>query len=144
MWLLPVCNTASTTRRALFTGLLLLAFLCGLLALAAAQSASSAELNATLQPPPPKVDTGDTAWMLVSSAFVMLMTPGLALFYGGMVRAKNVLNMLMQSFVALGIVTLVWVLWGYSLAFGPGNKFIGSLAWFGLQGVGQTPNPDYG
>src|SRR5437868_2228511 len=72
--------------------------------------------------PAPKVDTGDTAWMLVSTAFVMLMTIGLALFYGGMVRAKNTLNMLMQSFVALGIVTLVWVLWGYSLAFCPGGK----------------------
>src|SRR5581483_12336509 len=88
-------------------------------------------------------DTGDTAWMLISTALVMLMTPGLALFYGGMVRAKNVLNMLMQSFVALGIVTLVWALWGYSLAFGPGNPIVGSLAWFGLNHVGQTPNADY-
>jgi len=90
-----------------------------------------------------KVDTGDTAWMLMSSALVMLMTPGLALFYGGMVRSKNVLNMLMQSFIALGVVTLVWVLWGYSLAFGPGGKFLGSLAWSGLQNVGLTPNADY-
>src|SRR6058998_3093250 len=87
-----------------------------------------------------ELNSGDTAWMLVSTAFVMLMTPGLALFYGGMVLAKNVLNMLMQSFVALGIVTVVWVLWGYSLAFGPGNKIIGSLAWFGLNHVDQTPS----
>lgn len=93
--------------------------------------------------PVPKVDTGDTAWMLVCTALVMLMTPGLALFYAGMVRSKNVLNMLMQSFVALAIVTVVWVLWGYSLAFGPGGKLLGSLAWFGLHGVGQTPNADY-
>lgn len=90
-----------------------------------------------------KVDAGDTAWMLVASALVMLMTPGLALFYGGMVRAKNILNVLMQSFIALGIVTLIWVLWGYSLSFAPGNKILGSLAWFGLNGVGQTPNADY-
>ena len=99
--------------------------------------------SAQVTAPVPKVDTGDTAWMLVSAAFVMLMTPGLALFYGGMVRAKNVLNMLMQSFVALGVVTVVWILWGYSLAFGPGGRWIGSLVWFGLQGVGQSPNPDY-
>lgn len=93
--------------------------------------------------PAAKIDTGDTAWMLLSAALVMLMTPGLALFYGGMVRARNVLNMLMQSFAALGVVTLVWVLWGYSLAFAPGGKFLGSLAWFGLHGVGQSPNSDY-
>jgi Amt family ammonium transporter len=114
--------------------LLLLTLLAGCQTLAAAQGAA----------PAPKLDTGDTAWMLVSTAFVMLMTPGLALFYGGMVRSKNVLNMLMQSFVALGIVTLVWVLWGYSLAFGPGNSWIGSFAWFGLNHVGPAPNPDYG
>ncbi len=113
---------------------LLLTLLLGGQTIAAAQGPAPAS----------KIDTGDTAWMLVSTAFVMLMTPGLALFYGGMVRAKNVLNMLMQSFVALGIVTLVWVLWGYSLAFGPGNRFLGSFAWFGLNHVGPTPNPDYG
>jgi Amt family ammonium transporter len=125
---------ASRLCLALSRCLLLLTLVVGLPTLASAQGAT----------PPPKTDTGDTAWMLVSSAFVMLMTPGLALFYGGMVRAKNVLNMLMQSFVALGIVTVVWVLWGYSLAFGPGNGFIGGLSWFGLNGVGQTPNADYG
>src|SRR5262249_3549514 len=123
----------ASRRHVLFFGLLLSA-LVGLPTLASAQGAT----------PAPKVDAGDTAWMLVSSAFVMLMTPGLALFYGGMVRAKNVLNMLMQSFIALGIVTLVWVLWGYSFAFGPGNGFLGGLSWFGLNGVGQTPNADYG
>jgi Amt family ammonium transporter len=91
-----------------------------------------------------KIDTGDTTWMLVSTALVMLMTPGLALFYGGMVRQKNVLGTIMQSFVALGVVTVQWVLIGYSLSFGPDIKgVIGSLQWAGLHGVGLDPNPDY-
>jgi len=99
---------------------------------------------AAAQDSAPKIDTGDTTWMLVSTAFVMLMTPGLALFYGGMVRKKNVLGTIMQSFIALGVITVVWVLWGYSLAFSPSsNGFIGGLEWLGLQGVGLTPNPDY-
>ncbi len=90
------------------------------------------------------VNAGDTAFILVCSALVMFMTPGLALFYGGMVRSKNVLGTIMQSFIVLGLVTVIWVLWGYSLAFGPDVKgFIGSLAWFGLKGVGLDPNPDY-
>jgi Amt family ammonium transporter len=92
----------------------------------------------------PKVDTGDTAWLLVSTALVMLMTPGLALFYGGMVRRKNVLGTIMQSFIALGVITIQWVLWGYSLSFGPDiGHLIGSLDWIGLKGVGGDPNPDY-
>src|SRR3972149_3404471 len=87
--------------------------------------------------PPPKVDTGDTAWLLISSALVMLMTPGLALFYGGMVRTKNVLGTIMQSFIALGVITIQWVLYGYSLACGPDiGGLIGSLDWGGLSGVG--------
>jgi Amt family ammonium transporter len=91
-----------------------------------------------------RIDTGDTTWMLVSTALVMLMTPGLALFYGGMVRQKNVLGTIMQSFVALGLVTVQWVLIGYSLSFGPDIKgVIGSLQWAGLQSVGLEPNPDY-
>jgi len=90
------------------------------------------------------VNSGDIAFILVCSALVMFMTPGLALFYGGMVRSKNVLATIMQSFIVLGLVTVIWVLWGYSLAFGPDVKgFIGSLAWFGLKGVGLNPNPDY-
>jgi len=93
---------------------------------------------------PPKVDTGDTSWILISSALVMLMTPGLALFYGGMVRAKNVLGTIMQSFIALGVISIQWVLYGYSLAFGPDiGHVIGSLGWIGLRGVGLDPNPDY-
>jgi Amt family ammonium transporter len=92
----------------------------------------------------PKVDSGDTAWILVSAALVMLMTPGLALFYGGMVRRKNVLGTIMHSFIAIALVSIQWVLFGYSLAFGPDVKgLIGSLDWAGLNGVGLAPNPDY-
>ncbi len=91
-----------------------------------------------------KVDTGDTAWVLISTALVMLMTPGLALFYGGMVRRKNVLGTIMQSFIALGVMTVLWVLYGYSLSFGPDvGHVIGNLDWVGLRGVGLEPNPDY-
>ncbi|TAL25452.1 MAG: ammonium transporter [Nitrospirae bacterium] len=94
--------------------------------------------------PAPKVDTGDTAWVLISTALVMLMTPGLALFYGGMVRRKNVLGTIMQSFIALGVITILWVLYGYSLSFGPDKwHIIGGLEWVGLKGVGLEPNPDY-
>jgi Amt family ammonium transporter len=95
-------------------------------------------------PAPTKVDTGDTAWVLISTALVMLMTPGLALFYGGMVRRKNVLGTIMQSFIALCVITIVWVIYGYSLAFGPDvNHIIGSLDWVGLNHVGLEPDPDY-
>ncbi len=89
------------------------------------------------------MDTGDTAWVLASSALVMFMTPGLALFYGGMVRAKNVLGTLMQSIFALGLVSVLWVLIGYTLAFGPDiGGFIGGLDFAGFSGVGAEPNPD--
>lgn len=88
------------------------------------------------------IDKGDTAWLLVSTALVMLMTPGLALFYGGMVRSKNILGTIMQSFVALAVVTIVWVLWGYSLAFGTDiGSLIGGLDYIGLNGVGMEPGP---
>ena len=91
-----------------------------------------------------KIDTGDTSWLLFSTALVMLMTPGLALFYGGMVRRKNVLGTIMQSFVALGVVSVQWIVIGYSLAFGPDiGHVIGGLQWIGLNGVGLEPNPDY-
>ncbi|HZT43567.1 MAG TPA: ammonium transporter [Chthonomonadaceae bacterium] len=125
--------------RTRWSGMLGFGLAAGLLACGTAALAQGAAPSAA-----PKIDSGDTAWMLVSSAFVMLMTPGLALFYGGMVRAKNVLNMLMQSFIALTIVTVLWVLCGYSLSFAHGTPFIGSLAWLGLNGVGAAPNPDYG
>ena len=91
------------------------------------------------------MNAGDTVFVLVSAALVMLMTPGLALFYGGMVRSKNVLGTLMQSFIILGIITVEWVLWGYTMSFGPDHGgLIGGLTMFGLKGVGLTPSPDYG
>jgi Amt family ammonium transporter len=89
------------------------------------------------------MNTGDTAFVLASSALVMFMTPGLALFYGGMVRAKNVLGTLMQSMFALGLVSILWVLLGYTLAFGPDKGgLIGGLDFAGFAGVGQEPNAD--
>jgi len=96
---------------------------------------------------PEGASRGDTAWMIVATALVMLMTPGLALFYGGLVRSKNVLNTLMMSFVALGIISIQWMLWGYSVAFGPTEVkiaglgiFASPLSWMGLRaGAGATP-----
>ena len=113
----------------------------------AAQTPAAAAQGAPAAAPaaPPKVDTGDTAWLLASSALVLLMTPGLALFYGGMVRTKNTLSTMMQSFILICLISIQWVLWGYTLAFGPDKGgIIGSLAWLGLNGVGLDPNPDYG
>src|SRR5262245_20605126 len=94
---------------------------------------------------PPKVDKGDNAWMLTSSALVLMMTiPGLFLFYGGLVRSKNVLATIMHSFIMVAVVSVQWVFWGYTLAFGPDlGGIVGSLAWFGLNGVGTEPNADY-
>ena len=90
------------------------------------------------------INSGDTAWILISSALVMLMTPGVALFYGGMVRRKNVLSTIMMSFVCLGLVGLLWVLYGYSLSFGSDNGgFIGGLDYLGLMNVGQEPSSIY-
>ncbi len=87
---------------------------------------------------------GDNAWMLVSAALVLLMTgPGLALFYGGLVRKKNILGTMMQSFAMMGLVTVLWAVVGYSLAFGHGNLFIGGFEHLFLRGVGLTPNTDY-
>ena len=87
---------------------------------------------------------GDNAWMLVSSAFVLMMTgPGLALFYSGLVRRKNVLGTMMQSFVMMAVITLLWGICGYSLVFGEGNAFIGDFRYAFLQGVGAAPNADY-
>jgi Amt family ammonium transporter len=92
----------------------------------------------------PTIDTGDTAWVMISAALVLLMTPGLAFFYGGMVRTKNVLSTLFQNFAVLSVVGLLWCIAGYSLAFsGDVGGFIGNLRWFMLDGVGQAPNADY-
>src|SRR5690349_3654381 len=92
-----------------------------------------------------KIDSGDNAWMLTSAALVLMMTaPGLALFYGGLVRSKNVLNLLMQSFILIALISIQWALWGYSLAFGPDHgHVIGGLDWIGLRHVGFEPNADY-
>jgi Amt family ammonium transporter len=87
---------------------------------------------------------GDNAWMLVSAALVLMMTgPGLALFYGGLVRSKNVLGTMMQSFVLMAVITVLWAVVGYSLAFGAGTPFAGNLQYIFLHGVGAAPNPDY-
>lgn len=91
-----------------------------------------------------QINTGDTAWLIVSTALVMLMTPALSLFYGGMVRSKNILATLMQSFVSLGIISILWVLYGYSLSFGPDvHHIIGNLDWAMLRHVGESPSPIY-
>jgi Amt family ammonium transporter len=82
------------------------------------------------------MDTGSTAWILTASALVLLMTPGLAFFYGGLVRAKNVVSTIMYSFIAMAVASIVWVLWGYSLAFGTGSDFVGDLEFIGLRGIG--------
>jgi Amt family ammonium transporter len=89
------------------------------------------------------ISAGDTAWVLISSALVLLMTPGLAFFYGGMVRKKNILSVLMQCFIIMAVMSLQWVLFGYSLSFAPGTGFWGGFAWAGLRGVGLEPYADY-
>ena len=90
------------------------------------------------------INSGDTAWLLMSAALVMLMIPGLALFYGGMVRGKNVLSTLMMSFVLLGVIGVLWVLYGYSLSFGSDiGGLIGGLDFLGLRNVGQVPSDIY-
>jgi Amt family ammonium transporter len=93
-----------------------------------------------------KISAGDTAWVLSCAALVLLMTPGLAFFYGGLVRRKNILSVLMQCFAVMCLITVQWVLIGYSLSFGPdyeGYGLIGDLSWFGLKGVGGEPNDFY-
>jgi Amt family ammonium transporter len=134
--------------------LILILFLASTIPIAAAfgqelTPSSRAPDTAIASAPPlasePRIDKGDTAWILTSSALVLMMTiPGLFLFYGGLVRSKNVLGTIMQSFVVVALISIQWVLWGYSLAFGPDiGGWIGSLAWVGLHNVGTSPNPDY-
>ena len=115
-------------------------------ALALAQSAPDlqARLNALEAATRSAQSAGDNAWMLVSSALVLMMTgPGLALFYGGLVRRKNVLGTMMQSFIMMAVITVLWAVVGYSLVFGEGLPFIGGLRYALLSGVGSAPNPDY-
>ncbi len=89
------------------------------------------------------ISAGDTAWVLASSALVLLMTVGLAFFYGGLVRPKNALNTMMMSVIALGLIGVQWVLFGYSLAFHPGGPWIGGFGWLAFRGVGLEPDPTY-
>jgi ammonium transporter, Amt family len=124
-------------KKVVFIGAATLLILGGILrgdALAAPVDVNAAISNAQT--------AADTAFILISSALVLLMTPALAFFYGGFVRSRNVLNTLMMSFVVMAIVGVTWILWGYSLAFAPGNPFIGGLQWLGLNGVG-TELTDY-
>jgi Amt family ammonium transporter len=92
------------------------------------------------------MNSGDTVWVLASAALVFIMTPGVALFYGGMARRKNILSILMQCFVIMCLIGVQWVIYGYSIAFGPdtGHGIIGSLDWVGLKGIGLGSHPDYG
>ena len=86
------------------------------------------------------LNSGDTAWMIISSAMVLLMTPGLAFFYGGLVRDTDVINTIKMSFISMAVIALEWAAVGYSLAFAPGTALLGSLAWVGLAGVGEGPS----
>jgi Amt family ammonium transporter len=126
-----------SSMRKILPVLICLAMLAGGAALYAQDAGAQAPAAAAV-PTPSKIDTGDTAWVLVSTALVLAMTaPGVALFYGGMVRSKNALSVVLQSFIILCLISVQWVLWGYSLAFGPDvGHIVGSLAWFGLNGVG--------
>ena len=109
-----------------------------------AAPATQAQIDALQQAVQSAQTSGDNAWMLVSAALVLLMTgPGLALFYGGLVRRKNILGTMMQSFAMMGLVTILWALLGYSLAFGHGNAFIGGFEHVFLRGVSLNPDPDY-
>ncbi len=106
--------------------------------------ATQAQIAALQQAVQNAQSAGDNAWMLISAALVLLMTgPGLTLFYGGLVRRKNILGTMMQSFAMMGLITVLWAVAGYSLAFGPGNAFIGGFDHLFLRGVSLTPNPNY-
>lgn len=109
-----------------------------------AQSSLEAEISALKAQVAQAQSAGDNSWVLVSCALVLLMTgPGLALFYGGLVRKKNVLSTMMQSFILMAVITILWVLFGYSLCFHEGNRIIGGLGYHFLSHVGATPNPAY-
>jgi len=111
---------------------------------AAQAPVTQAQITALQQAVASAQSAGDNAWMLTSAALVLLMTgPGLALFYGGLVRRKNILGTMMQSFAMMGLITILWALVGYSLAFGHGNAFIGGFEHAFLRGVSLDPNPDY-
>jgi Amt family ammonium transporter len=127
--------------RIMFLFFVLSAFSANVFANAEASPGVPAALSANINVA--TIDSGDTSWVLISAALVMLMTPGLAFFYGGLVRRKNILGVLMQCFIILAALSIQWVLLGYSLSFAPGNGFWGGFAWAGLIGVGLEPYPDY-
>ena len=132
-------------RAVAMTGVLLVASVSAWPALARGDEPAAAVLATEASPASAKIDGADTAFMMVSAALVMLMTPGLGLFYGGMVRRKNVLATFQQSFIMLGFIAVQWILFGYSLAFAPDafGGLIGSLKFVGLNNVGLEPNADY-
>jgi len=139
----------SSNRIKLFLATLLLALPTTALAVAPdlrpSPPATQAQVAALEQAIRNAQSAGDNAWVLVSAALVLLMTaPGLTLFYGGLVRRKNILGTMMQSFAMMGLITVLWALVGYSLAFGAGNHFIGGFEHAFLRGVGLTPNSNYG
>ncbi len=138
------------TLRAILSGLILLVILGAPLIHAADVPITLEQRVAQLEQAakavsPSAIDSGDNTWMLVSTALVLMMTaPGLILFYGGLVRSKNVLSTMMHSLVLMAVMSLLWMLFGYSVAFGEGNAFFGNpLQYFLLKGVGGAPNPDY-
>jgi Amt family ammonium transporter len=135
-------RTVRTLEARTLTGTFLKAgLLVFLLSPALAQTTDLDSLNAAVKS---AQSAGDNAWMLTSAALVLMMTgPGLALFYGGLVRKKNVLGTMMQSFVLMAIITVLWALVGYSLAFGTGTSFVGGFQYIFLHGVDSSPNPDY-
>lgn len=145
------CNRSRRRQGTLgVDGLTIAAIMLGALALFTGSVAMAQETPAPavagVAAPVLKIDTGDTAWVLTSTALVLAMTmPGLALFYGGLVRSKNILGTIMHSVIILCLVSLIWILFGYSLAFGPDKGgVIGGLEWVGLSGVGSEPHPTYG
>ena len=135
-------RTVRTREARTLTGTFMKAgLLVFLLSPALAQTTDLDSLNAAVKS---AQSAGDNAWMLTSAALVLMMTgPGLALFYGGLVRKKNVLGTMMQSFVLMAIITVLWALVGYSLAFGTGTSFVGGFQYIFLHGVDSSPNPDY-
>src|SRR6266536_4099457 len=124
--------------------LLCLTFLSALPAVADTAAAPAPVAPVAVDTDTSKVNAADNAWMLTSAALVLMMTgPGLALFYGGLVRKKNVLSTMMQSFAMMALITVLWALCGYSLSFGSGNSFVGSVHHLFLRGVGVQPEPAY-
>ena len=124
--------------------LILSEFLCAQTAPSASPADIAARLAKVEQQAADAKGSADNAWMLTSAALVLLMTgPGLALFYGGLVRKKNVLGTMMQSFALMAVITVLWAIFGYSICFGPGNSFIGGFHNLFLHGVGAAPDPDY-